>query len=331
MKKTLSLIALLLVVAFALFSCGGGDSAGGGNRIMFFSSNWGDNSIMITDDILSLENGATATPRVIVGTNVPLHNPDTDSLTVDGFRGMVYVSDANTGNVIVYNNVATATGNIAPDRTITINGGAAYYGIAIDALMDRLYTTDGSSIYIINNASTANGAVTADAVFASYSEVLFIDQLNDRLFADIETGSPGVNVYDHASTLTNGATPTRTISISQTSVTPYTIWVDATTNKLYYGSRNASSGGYNLFIFNNASTLNGTYDPDTDSTAEIALNELMNVMVDNQDHLYMWSDSADRVYIYNNASTLSGPVSALPDKTILGVVNYGYGMGYLVY
>jgi hypothetical protein len=57
----------------------------------------------------------------------------------------------------------------------------------------------------------------------------------------------------------------------------------------------------------------------------------MNVMVDNQDHLYMWSDSADRVYIYNNASTLSGPVSALPDKTILGVVNEGYGMGYLVY
>lgn len=199
-------------------------------------------------------------------------------------------------------------------------------------MRDRLYTTDGSSIYIINNASTANGTVTPAAVLTvGTTNVIFIDQQNDRLYVDNESASPGVYVYDNASTLTTGADPTRTISISQTSVTPYTIWVDATTNRLYYGSRNQSAGLYNLFVFNNASTLSGSVDPDTDSVAQMAYSLLMNVMVDNQDHLYMWPDSATYVSIYNNASTLSGVVTAAPDKTINGVVNSGYGMGYLTY
>jgi len=54
-------------------------------------------------------------------------------------------------------------------------------------------------------------------------------------------------------------------------------------------------------------------------------------MVDNNDRLYMWADSATSVVIYNNASTLSGNVTASPNKTIYGVVRNGYGMGYLVY
>jgi hypothetical protein len=72
-------------------------------------------------------------------------------------------------------------------------------------------------------------------------------------------------------------------------------------------------------------------NPDTDSAAQMAYSLLMNVMVDNQDHLYMWTDSATYVSIYNNASALSGVVTAALDKTIHGVVNSGYGMGYMAY
>jgi uncharacterized protein YcfL len=304
------------------------------NRIMFFSSNWGETigpprtgSIRITDDINSLANGATATPRIITGSNVDLPYPDLDSLAVDRYRNMVYVSDVDTNHIIVYHNAKTATGNISPDRTITISGSSGISGLALDYSHDRLYVAGSGSVYIINNASTKNGTITADAVLTVNSSVLFIDMQNDRLYA-ANVGTD-VYVYDNASTLTTGATQNRTITL--TGILTYTVWVDAATNKLYVGSRNASVGGYNLFIFNNAATLSGTYTPDTGSAARIALSDLMNVMVDNQDRLYMWPDSATSVLIYNNASTLSGNVSASPDKTIYGVVHYGYGMGYLVY
>jgi len=304
------------------------------NRIMFFSSNWGETdgpprtgSIRITDDINSLADGATATPRIITGSNVNLPYPDIDSLTVDRYRNMIYVSDTDTNNIIVYHNAKTATGNIAPDRTITISGSSGINGIAMDTTHNRLYVSGSGSVYIINNASTKNGTITADAVLTLSSQVLFIDEQNDRLYAS-NTGTD-VNVYDNASTLTTGATQNRTITL--TGISAYTVWVDAGTNKLYVGSRNASAGVYNLFVFNNASMLSGTYNPDTESTARIAFAVLMNVMVDNQDRLYMWANSATSVAIYNNASTLSGNVAASPDKTIYGVVRKGYGMGYLVY
>jgi hypothetical protein len=305
------------------------------NRIMFFSSNWEETagppltgSIRITDDINSLANGATATPRIITGSNVNLPYPDIDSLAVDRYRNMVYVSDITTNNIIVYNNVKTATGNIAPDRTITISGSSGINGIAIDATHDRLYVAGYGSVYIINNASTKNGTITADAVLTVYSKVLFIDEQNDQLYtANLGTD---VYIYYNASKLTTGATPTITFTLTGISV--YSLWVDAGTNNLYVGSRNASAGGCNLFILSYADVIpSGTYDPDTVSTASIALANLTNVMVDNQDRLYMWPDSATSVVIYNNASTLSGNVTASPDKTIYSVVRNGYGMGYLVY
>lgn len=304
---------------------------------MFFSSNWGDKSIKITDDINSLADGATATPRDIIGSNVPLQDPDIGSIAVDRSRHLIYVSDFDTGEIYVWNNAKTVTGNIAPDRTIHIatQSSTVMFGVAIDSARNRLYVSGYTGsvrcVFILNHASTKNGTVTADVVLpATSSEALFIDHKNDRLYVT-NNSLPGVDVYDNASTLTNSSTPNRIITISQALILPYTIWVDAHTDKLYYGSRNASTGGYNLFIFDNASALSGTKDPDTDSTARIALGSLINAMVDNHDHLYMWSDSATSVVIYNNASTLSGPVSTPPDKTINSVVHFGYGMDYLSY
>ena len=311
------------------------------NRIMFFSSNWGDNSIKITDDINSLAGGATATPRIVTGSNVPLPNPTNDSLAVDRSREMVYVTDSTNHNIIVYHNAKTVTGNIAPDRTITINTAIQMSGIAIDSTNDRLYAAghngDHRCVFILNNASTLTGAKTADVVLTVSAEAVFIDQQNDRLYVGKNTADSGdgeVYVYDNASTMISTATPTRTITIVDstptTHINTYALRVDAGTDRLYFGSLNTSTGGYNFFIFNNASTLSGSIDPDTASAARMAFLTI-NVMVDNQDRLYMWGDSATSVNIYNNASKLSGVISTTPDKTIYGVVNKGYGMDYLSY
>jgi hypothetical protein len=305
------------------------------NRIMFFSSNWGERSsqpgtgsIRITDDINGLANGATATPRIITGPNTDLFYPDIDSLAVDRYRNMVYVSDMAANNIIVYHNAKTATGNITPDRTITISGSSGINGIAIDYSHDRLYVAGSGSVYIINNASTQNGTITADAILTVDSQILFIDMQNDRLYA-ANLGTD-VYIYYNASTLTTGATQNITFTLTGLSIS--TLWVEPSVNGLYVGSKNASAGGYNLFLLPLANEIpSGTYDPETVSVARIALANLMNVMVDNQDRVYMWADSATSVAIYNNASFLSGNVTAPPDKTIYGVVHNGYGMGYLIY
>jgi hypothetical protein len=338
MKRVLSVTVLLLLILFLALSCGK-RVKNEGSRIMLFSSNWGEQSIRITDDVNNYADGATATPRIITGTNVPLPNPGTDSLAVDRSRSMIYVTDSTNVNIIVYNNAGTVTGNIAPDRTITITTASSYLaGVAIDDVKDRLYVAgyNGSvrCVFIFNNASTLTGSVTANAVLTVSSEVLFIDTQNDRLYVGkniSDIGAGAVYVYDNASTLTAGAVATRTITILPGTLPAYALWVDATTDKLYYGSRTASPNGHNLFIFNGASTLTGSLNADLNSVATIDLPDLTNAMVDNNDRLYMWEDSATSVKIFNNASTLSGNVIAAPDKTINGVVNLGYGMDYLSY
>ena len=308
-----------------------------GTKIMFFTSNWGNDSVMITDDLFSLANNATASPRVVVGSNVPITDPDVDSLAVDGTRGLIYVSDRNSNEIFMWNSATTVVGNIMPSATIYLTGTTpGLNGISLDSGRDILYVADhadsftgAGSIFIIKNASLKGHSVTADAVLNAPAWSLYVDPVNDRLYvADLLL--PGVDVFDNASTLTSGATPSRTLTLSA-GVSAYAIWVDGTTDRLYFGSRDASNAGNNLFIFAGASTLSGTKDADTDSVARIALGYLMNVMVDNQDHLYIWPDSATAVMIYDGASTLSGNVTAAPDLTINGVVQDGYGMGYLSY
>jgi hypothetical protein len=342
MKKVLVLTALLLVIIFSILSCGKRDKATTdvGSRIMLFSSNWGEHSIRITNDVDSFANGATATPRIIVGSNVPLPNTSTDSLAVDRSRSMIYVTDANTLHIIVYHNADTATGNIVPNRTISITSAISYMtGVAIDSGNDRLYVASNNGVdrcvFILNNASTLSGSHAANAVLTVSADAIFIDSQNDRLYVGqnlSDVSNTGVvSVYDNASALLTGASPNRTITISSGTLLTDTLWVDAATDKLYYGSRNASVNGYNLFIFNGASTLAGSHDADAESFARIALPNLRNVMVDNGDRLYMWENLATTVKIFNDASTLSGNVIAAPDKIIGGVVNHGYGMDYLSY
>ena len=64
MKPAVAILFCTVCTMVLFTTCG--DNREDLHRVMFFSSNWGDDSIKITDDILSLEDGATAAPREIL-------------------------------------------------------------------------------------------------------------------------------------------------------------------------------------------------------------------------------------------------------------------------
>lgn len=306
-------------------------------KIMFFSSNWGDQSIKITDDINSLPSGTTAAPRVIAGANTTITNPTMNSLAVDRARNMIYMTDAGKRQIDVFHNAKTTSGDIPPDRIITIPGANVLDAIAVDSTLDRLYVTGSDSeprIWILNNASSllTGQTNTPTAVLNQNALSLFLDPENDRLYVGgFNIGNAGeVYVYDHAGSLITSAAPDRTITFP-VSILPYGLSVDACTDRLFFASRQDSAAGNNIFILESASTLSGARDPDTQSLARIKQPVAMNVMVHDNDRLYFWGDSANSVSIYDLASSLTGTVTRLPDRIIYGVVNAGYGMDYLTY
>jgi hypothetical protein len=326
-------MVLCLAAVTLVFSCVTDDdtSGPGEDSVLFLSTNWGDDSLKLTDDFSDLANGDTAVPRTVSGPATTINHPTTDSLAVDRTRKLAYVADSGNGNVLVFNNLNTIIGDVAPYHTINVGDDSIYEGIAIDSSRDRLYVGGNPAVlcvYVFNDASTLDGTVTPDAVISSRTNSIFFDQTNDRLFLGVEAPYGDIYVFDQASSLTTGDTPDRTITFSQLiSVTG--LWADAARDRLYVGTSYGSSGGHYLFVFDNASTMDGEYDQDTDSVARISA-ESISCMVDHQDNLYAWRDSADRVRIYGDAGSLSGDVLA-PDKTIHGVVDHGYGMDYLLY
>lgn len=299
-------------------------------KVRFFSASWGDNAIRITDDLLNVP--GVATPRLIQGSNTQITSLNVDHLAVDRARKMIYVANANPAKILVWHNADTVSGNVAPDRVITLQGLTSLEGVSIDSAHDRLYVSGiagSAAVCAVNSASTLNGSVAPTALLNAPGVWLCLDPVNDRLYTS-EGAADRVYRFDNASTLPTGAVPSRTISFTGLSLRK--IWVDPASDRMYLASRNASPGGFNIFAFNAAASLTGTIaDPDTASAARHPLGSAMNVMVDAGDRLYFWEDSATNIRIFFSASTLSGTITRQPDLAVPGTVNKGYGMDYLLY
>jgi hypothetical protein len=93
-------------------------------------------------------------------------------LFLDAAADRLYIGTAST-QVLVYESASTKSGTAStapPDRTIAFFPLGATK-VAVDTANDRLYAVSGSSGFILSNASTANGAVTATQVFVSGSNL----------------------------------------------------------------------------------------------------------------------------------------------------------------
>ncbi len=300
-------------------------------KIRLFTMSWGDSILRVTDDVLNI--GLNATPKTITGSNTKLTDfggSNEDTVAVDRPRNMLYVLLSNA--VLVWHNADTVSGNVAPDRVITIASGVSFSGIAVDSANDRLYFggfQGGARLFAFSSASTLNGVVAPTAIISTDVSWMALDPVNNRLYMTQTTG-PVVTVFDGASTLTNVSAPSRVITFTGFDVRKMA--VDPVNNRLYMACRSPSPGGFDIFGFANASSLNGTIaDPDATSAFRYAYNSAINVMLDNGDRLYFWADSPQFVNIFYNASALSGTITRQPDKIVYGVVHSGYGLDYQNY
>ena len=191
------------------------------------------NSVLIFNSASTI-NGNVAPSRSISGASTTLACP----LTVwyDATSDQLYVSNYDGQSVSVFSNASTATGNVAPSRTIT-GGNTTLSGpfpLWLDPISDQLYVGnyDSSSILVFNNASTADGNIapsrTISGASTTLSELwgLFLDAANNRLYV-MDPGAAGVLVFNSASTINGNVTPDRTITGSNTGFSyPTGIWLD---------------------------------------------------------------------------------------------------------
>jgi len=180
----------------------------------------------------------TVPTRVVAGPSLnTLFWPDA-RLALDAAADRVFFSNADGAFVGVYDDASSIDGEVAPDRTITINAPAQYlWGMTYDPSRDQLYVGDqktGVGVYVIGNASTADGLVAPTRSIGGpnnqiqgASQVDY-DVVNDRLVV-IDADGNAVNVYDRASTLTGDVAPSRVISGALPSLDyPYGGYLDPT-------------------------------------------------------------------------------------------------------
>jgi hypothetical protein len=289
------------------------------------SQSWGDGNVRVTDDLLGYADGATATPRVITGAS---NSPTSDTVALDTGNDQLYVVSNTVGQIKVFSPLSTATGAVAPSRTITINGETNNLeSIEYDSSNDRIYTTSASgNLYILDNANSLNGAVSASTTVAvTNPATVTLDRTHDRLFVGGNYDGK-IYIFDNASGLTAGTAPTHTVTLNVSFFGATTLAVDECTDRLYLGSNDSSPAGYSMLVFANGGSLDGAVNLDTDSVAQVGTGQCISGQVDAAGRLYCWPDSPSQVQIYDGISGWTGVVNPTPLKVIHGVVASGYGL-----
>ena len=120
------------------------------------------NAITIFDKASTLT-GSVLPSRTITGTNTQLNVPSHMVLDSSG-RLIVSNLGSNNSGILVFQNAATANGNIVPSASSTINQGISEMAISPAG---ELYVVDGSAqITVYGGVATATGAINPIRVIA---------------------------------------------------------------------------------------------------------------------------------------------------------------------
>ena len=216
------------------------------------------NSIVRFDNAFTT-NGNVAPAATISGAATQLATPI--YLALDGGSDRLFVVDRSSASILVFDQISTKTGNIAPNRVISGISTNLFVPVQpfLDGSRNLLYVSDDVDVLVFNNASTANGNVaSARDIQPGFSVgAIFVDSTNDRLFVTDPNGN-AVNVYDNASTL-NGtvATPSRQIKGAATGLgTPIGLQIDGSGRLVVSNSSPPS-----ITVYAAAATANGNISP----------------------------------------------------------------------
>jgi sugar lactone lactonase YvrE len=280
--------------------------------------------------LLRFDNAFTAsgnaTPAAtIFGTNTTFNAPN--YMTLDAANDRLYIADTSDLSIVIYDNISTKNGNVAPNRIIA--GAAttlvAPADVAFDRVRNELYVLDDPNILVFNAASLSTGvnnvAPTRTLItsFVAGAAAIFVDVANDRLFAADLDGA--IAIYDNASTLPTGAiTPNRSISGSNTQLgNPAGIQLDGQ-GRLVVSNLGTVSVSPSITIYpGSAITAGGNVVPVARiSGSTTGFLTPMQIVVDpsGTGTAYLADANAAKVDVFANLNTATGNI--LPTRTISG-------------
>ena len=139
------------------------------NDRLYVCADWGDEIWVLNN--ASTQNGAVVVNRNINGATTQLDNAY--GIELDRSRDRLYVANRNTNAILVFDNVDTINGNVAPRNVISgaATGISTPMDIALDRQRDHIYETNDLSgatfIRIWHNASGANGNLAPNRVITN--------------------------------------------------------------------------------------------------------------------------------------------------------------------
>ena len=247
----------------------------------------------------------------------------------------LFVADSGNDAIGSVVNTNPPPGNIIIDRVITGTSSNFISGtipaLLLDAARDQLYVSNETAIFVFHNAGTADGPVDFNRRVAMLVppggnfNSLNLDSTRDMLYVGDQPN--GVRVYHNASTLneTGGPDnlPDRTIvpaSFATTTSFVRDMAVDATRDILYVAVvTTAPSPSMSIFVFDDASTLDGSLPPDRTISITTSAFGTMGLFIDAANDRLYFADSGGGlgggVSIFETASTRNDPVT--PDKSVL--------------
>jgi hypothetical protein len=260
--------------------------------------------------------GQVVVERIIEGPNTMLTSSLAD-FALDVARDRLYVADLRS--ILVFDNISTADGNVAPSRIVSTccGGFGNFVGISLDTVNDRLYAGVNLNlmtrqVQVFDNVSAlSNSAPTRTATIdAAFLMDVAIDPTKNILYVyslNTTTNFTQIAVFDSASTLSGGpVTANRTISIgdSFSSGPAVGMFIDPANDRLY-APRGVGQG--RVLVFDNASTKNGTITMTAipERTINLPVPDLTSITVElTANRLY--AADTNGVSIIDNASTVNG-------------------------
>jgi 6-phosphogluconolactonase (cycloisomerase 2 family) len=298
---------------------GGGNNGGGGGGFgRIYVTNAPNNSIIRFDNASTVSGNATP-GTTISGSATLLATPQ--YLFLDVANNRLFVANQGGGNILVFDNATTQTGNAAPTRTIggSNTGLFSPVDVALDRTKDLLYVADSTAgtVGVFASGSTAGGNISPvrSLTLGFVPSALFSDSTNDRLFvADISNNA--VHVFDNASTLNGGVAAPRILNGVTTQLNqPAGLQVDNTGRLLV-----TNFNGGTVTIYSGAATVNGSSAPvATIGGTNTGISQPTQIVLNNTTttgDLYLADGSAGSVIIFAGIGSANGNINAT--RTISG-------------
>lgn len=274
-----------------------------GNSILRFSNAEADSTNSTPD-------------ATITGNLTQLNAPQ--RLLIDTNNDRLYVANTGGSSILVFDQVSTLSGNVAPTRVIFGSNTQllAPVDMALDTVNDQLYVADRIQIIVFSPASTANQNVSPGRtiVFTALVTGMLLDTSHDQLFVS-DTTDNLVQVLGSASLQNLIAQPTALISGPGTQLSgPSGLALDGN-NRLFVGNTTIP---ISITVYPNAATATGNVSPVaviSGSNTRLALpGQLALNNSANNGELYVSDNSAGAILVFAGVSTSGGNIA--PARTI---------------